>query len=190
VKKINKIYLGWLAFAFVVTHFTMIFIYAFPTEYIPERLKNVASVYVYPVFEQSWSLFAPCPIIDSHLRVKYYFDSDSTGWINPIAHAEAVHSKLRFTHHGELVLGESNLLFWVAGDLNGMGIPLHEPFPVDSSGSFKNTSSYWMMSRYLYGNADYLFGRRPEAAYAECTFQNVVTGDSGVMVLPEFNWKK
>ncbi|MBK6527358.1 MAG: hypothetical protein IPG07_18465, partial [Crocinitomicaceae bacterium] len=78
--KSNKILLGWLAFIFVVVHSTAIFIYAFPEQYISPGLKNTASVYVHPVFEQTWSLFAPAPLNDTKLRVKYYFEDDSTDW--------------------------------------------------------------------------------------------------------------
>lgn len=187
---INKIRLGWVAFTFVVMHFVMIIIYAFPAPYMPEGLRTISSAYVYPVFEQSWSLFAPCPLVDNHLRVKYYFENDSTDWINPIANAEKMHAILRFTHHGDLALGQSNLLFWLAGDLQEMGLSPYQSFPEDSSAAFKYTASYWRMLYYLKGNANYLYDKEPISAYAECSFENVMTGEKGVIILPEFIWKE
>ena len=184
----NKIRIGWVAFTFVVAHFAMIVIYAFPAQYMPESLKSVSQGYVYPVFEQSWSLFAPCPLVDGHLRVKYYFENDSTDWINPIAEAEKVHSMFRITYHADLILGESNVWFWVVGDLQDMGLSPYESFPADSTDAFKYTASYWRLLYYLKGNADYLYDEQPVRAFVECSFENVSTGEKGVMILPEFNW--
>jgi len=178
-----------VAFSLVVAHFAMIVIYAFPSNYMPESFKSVSQGYVYPVFEQSWSLFAPCPLIDGHLRVKYYFENDSTAWVNPIAEAEKVHAMLRFTHHADLVLGESTVLFWVVGDLQEIGLSPYESFPVDSADAFKNKASYGRLLYYLKGNADYLYDKKPIRAVAECSFENVATGEKGKMILPEFNWK-
>lgn len=188
--KSNKILLGWLAFVFVTGHSLAICIYAFPEGYISPRIKNLASIYVHPVFEQTWSLFAPCPIHDTKLRVKYYFEDDSTDWIEPMASAYENHAIYRFSHHGELAVGESNLLFFIASDLAWKGISLYEPFPVDSSTVFTYTTSYWQTKSFIHASADYLFDKTPVRALAECTFRNVKTGESGTMVLPEFSWDK
>ncbi|MBI3136868.1 MAG: hypothetical protein HYZ14_19490 [Bacteroidetes bacterium] len=190
MQKSNKILLGWLAFVFVAGHSLAIIIYAFPEQMMPASLKQASSVYVAPVFEQTWSLFAPCPLNDTRLRVKYYFENDSTDWIDPMVGVRASHAMFRFTYHSDLAVGESNLLYYTGNDLIWMGMSPYEPFPADSSTSYKNTSSYWMMRSYIYGTADFLFEKRPVRALAECSFHNVKTGESGTLILPSFSWEK
>jgi hypothetical protein len=190
VTKSNKILLGWLAFIFVVVHSTAIFIYAFPEQYMPASAKNVTSVYVYPVFDQMWSLFAPAPLHDTKFMVKYYFEGDSTDWIEPMKDAYALHSIYRGSCHGDLAVGESNLLYYIADDLQWKGISLFKPFPADSASSYMQTASYWMTRNFIYGSSDYLFNKRPVRALAECSFRNVKTNESGTLILPEFSWKE
>jgi hypothetical protein len=184
----NKILLGWLAFIFVVAHSTAIFIYAFPEQYISPALKNAASIYVHPVFEQTWSLFAPAPLNDTKLRVKYYFEEDSTDWVEPMKDVYASHAVYRASYHGDLAVGESNLLYYIANDLIWKGLSPYEPFVSDSAQTFSYTSSYWMTKNFIYGSADFLYDKRPVRALAECSFHNVKTNESGVMILPEFSW--
>jgi len=190
VLKSNKILLGWLAFIFVAGHCLAIFIYAFPENLIPVSFKRVSSHYVSPVFEQTWSLFAPAPIHDDKLRVKYYFGKDSIDWFEPMAEIHQQHALYRCSYHGDLALGESNLLYYTGNDLVWMGLSMYEPIPEDSAAAFRNTSSYWMMQHFLYGMSDYLFEKYPDSAWAECTFTNVKTGESGQVVLPFFQWNR
>lgn len=102
--------------------------------------------------------------------------------------AYASHAIYRASYHGDLAVGESNLLYYIGSDLEWKGISLYEPFPIDSASSYKLTSSYWMTRNFIYGSADYIFDKYPLKAVAECSFRNVKTNESGVMILPAFSW--
>ena len=186
----NKIRIGWCAFLFVLFHTVTIIVYAFPAGYIPRSLQSASAHYVQPVFEQTWSLFAPCPVNDGKIEVKYYFEDDSTDWINPLKEQLEIHSRLRFTHHGELAIGYSNLLFYVANDLQVKGLSIYEPFPPDSTAAYRTTSSYWLMRQFIYGISDFTYGKYPVRALAKCHYRNVKTKEEGTLLLPEFNWEK
>lgn len=179
-----------MAFIFVIGHSLAIFIFAFPTGYLPQTLKNAASIYVHPMFEQTWSLFAPCPIHDTKMRVKYYFEEDSTDWVEPMKDVYELHARYRFTYHGDLAVGESNVLYYTMNDLIWKGISPYEPFPVDSAQTFFYTSSFYITKNFVYGSADFLYGKRPVSALVECSFNNVKTGESGTLILPEFVYNK
>ena len=185
----NKIRLGWFAFAFVAAHFIMIFLYAMPFGYVPGPLKNVAANYVHPFFEQTWNLFAPAPVLNQEMKIRYFFGADSTDWINIYQDEAELHNILRFTHHGDLVLAESNLLYYVSTDLQYMGISLYQPFPADSADAYKYRGSYEMTRTFIYGNAVRDFNKVPAAADVQCIFENVKTGEAGIIQLPRFEWK-
>lgn len=184
----RKKLIGWMAFLFLSWHCLSIFIFAFPYQFTPPVLKTAVTWYVSPIFEQTWSLFAPCPLQDGKIEVKYYFVDDSTDWINPLESELEMHSKLRFTHHGEFAIGYSNMLFYVANDLAVKGISVYEPFPVDSASAYRTTSSYWLMRQFIYGISDYAYGKYPLRARVKCHYHDVKTEEKGMLLLPEFNW--
>lgn len=185
----NKIRIGWCAFLFVLFHTVTIIVYAFPTGYIPRSLQSASAHYVQPVFEQTWSLFAPAPILNSDLKIKYYFGSDSTGWVDPMQTAEEKHAALRVTHHAELALGESNLLHFISLDLNYLGISLYDDFPQDSTNAFQSTSAWWSAGKFIYGTAEMQYQKRPDSALMHCYYHNVKTDEKGSLILPKFIWK-
>jgi len=186
VKTKNKIQLGWLAFTFVILHFFFIFCFALPDGHVPASLKKVSTAYVHPFFEQRWSLFVPCPIMDHKLEVNYFFEDDSTNWISPTSEARRLHANLRFLHYGDLALAESNLLYWVETDLKisdslGLSNRLHQ---------FEKTWSYKMVKNYVFGNARYLLDKTPVSAKVVCVFTNVKTLVVYRIPLPLFYWDK
>jgi hypothetical protein len=186
----NKIRWGWLAFAVVVVHFSMIFIYAFPHQYVPAAAKTAANGYVYPFFEQTWNLFAPCPLINHQLSIRCLYEDDSTGWIDVYKEDQELHNVLRFTYHGDRVLGESNLLFWLEGDMQYLGLSLYEPIPADSAPALKNTMGYIRLATFVRGYSLLNFDKEPLAAEVRCFFENVETRESATIVLPKIEWKK
>ena len=188
MKEVNKIRLGWIAFCFVSFHFVCIFIYALPEGVIPNGLKSFSYGYVSPVFEQKWALFVPCPIVNQNLEIKYFFDDDSTDWVDVNADAKKKHSFWRLTYHGDIALGESNLLYWVAGDFEIMNISLYQDIPIDSASSFKNYYSYYLVKNYAMSNAISLYDKKPDSAYVKCNFHNVKTDERGSSILPKFSW--
>lgn len=183
-----KIRLGWAAFVFVVFHFTMIVLYAMPESLAPSSFNRVSKPYVEPIFTQRWSMFAPCPVIDGKVEVKYYFQNGSTDWISPTEDARKWHGRLRGTHHGELVLAESNLMYWLGLDLEHLGIQIGDDFPMDKIEVFYKGYSYYKIKDYLNGNAIYLYDQKPVQALMRCHLIDVKEGLEGTLELPVFSY--
>lgn len=184
----NKIRLGWLAFVFVVFHCSFLFIYAAPEKLMPKAAKNFVAPYVSPVFAQEWSMFAPCPLIESSLKMKIYYKDDSLDWFSPAAEALAIHSYARVTHHGELALIESNILHWIYRDVVEFGLKYDEPIPETVRGIFHEGYSYNIVKRYIYANSMKINGVRPVSAHVVCDFYNVKDRVGGEIALPVFKW--
>lgn len=177
---------GWLAFFFVLIHFCFIVIYALPDQFSKPALKTIAAPYVEPVFTQKWSMFAPCPTVNGHIKMQFCFEDDTTAWIDPTAEAYRKHGFYRGSYHGELVLAESNLIYWLQLDLNAMGIGLEDEFPADRLEAFQKGWSYFKIKNYLEGNARYFFGKSPVSARLWCSREDVVTHEKGELELPMF----
>ncbi|MBK9593729.1 MAG: hypothetical protein IPO32_20315 [Crocinitomicaceae bacterium] len=70
------------------------------------------------------------------MRVKYYFEDDSTDWVEPMKDVYASTHFYRGSYHGDLAVGESNLLYYIANDLIWKGLSPYEPFVKDSAQTF------------------------------------------------------
>lgn len=187
----NKIRIGFAAFLFVVFHTLLICIYAAPQGVVPNRLKELSSTYVYPIFDQQWSMFAPCPTMDHEVEIRYQWEGgDSTGWIFPNSEVQQYHRWLRGSHHGELMLAEYNLLYWVSRDMSELGLSLNTRVSGYNREKFFGGYSYNMAKSYAFGMATYLFDKTPVHAEMRCHFHNVVTDEKGWLIIPEFKWKK
>lgn len=184
----KKIRLAWAAFLFVLLHTAAIVIYAFPEPYLPRPIKNISSYYVSPVFMQTWNLFAPAPLHNANLSIKYIYQNDTTDWLNPLDEDLKKHQMYRMTYHGDLTVGQSNLLFFLANDIRYLGISIYDDFPEDSLSALQKTSSYWLTRNYVYGLSTFKYNKEPDAAIVKCHYQNVQTLDSGSFVLPAFNF--
>lgn len=187
-KENQKIGMGWLAFGFVLVHFSFIVIYALPARISNPQLKSFATPYVEPIFTQTWGMFAPCPVVNSALEIKFYFENDSTDWVNPLADASEKHSYLRGSYHGELVLAASNLYYWLSIDLASLDISIGDHFPEERMSEFYSGFSYYKIRNYISGNAWYLYDCEVDSALIRFYLEDVVTGNDGVIELPKFNF--
>jgi len=188
IKDNNKNITGWTAFGFIVIHFALIIAYALPTDISGDRVKRIAGAYVSPIFEQSWSMFAPCPVINGHVEIMYFFENDSTDWTNPVINAQKKHAFFRGTYHGELVLAESNLMYWIVTDLDAMEIDLNHPFPSDRTNEYQKRYSFNMIRNYIWGNAIYHYDDNVKKARVKCLIENVALNSYAEIELPQFNW--
>lgn len=184
----NKIIAGWIAFLFVIFHCTSIFIYASPSNRLVPALKSFVTPYVEPLFEQQWSMFAPCPVMDGGISMKFYTKDDSTDWIRPAKDAIFWHRWTRITHDGEIALLESNLIHWVNADVIDLNLSLNDPMPDDKIKFFKEGYSYVLLMRYAYGTAKNIGIDRPLSCQMKCDLENVETGEKGMIDIPEFKW--
>lgn len=185
----NKKKLGWLAFIFVIFHSLSLFIYAFPQSLISSRAHEIVEPYVYPMFQQKWSMFAPCPLITSSLEMKIHYENDSIDWFSPASEAGIWHSYLRVTHHAELALLEANILHWIYVDVKDLNLMLNEPIPDHVIPLFYEGHSYNLLRRYIYGNSLKIKGKEPSYAEVRCSFYNVKEERGGDIYLPMFKWE-
>lgn len=188
MKQKNKTIAAWIAFLFVVLHLTFISLYAAPPAYVSAPVKAVVTPYVSPLFEQSWSMFAPCPVVSGHLKVKITYATKEMDWFYPTKEPREWHSYLRGSHHSELVLLEANMIYWVNCDVQDLQLNLSEPIPDYLIDSFKHGYSYWMMNRYLYGLALKISDEKPLKAEVIAELNNVKTGEEGFLTYPPMEW--
>ncbi|NOQ70815.1 MAG: hypothetical protein GQ574_02370 [Crocinitomix sp.] len=184
----NKIWIGWLAFLFIIVHFSFIFIYALPAQLSNPQLRSAITPYVEPVFTQTWGMFAPCPTVNSSVEIIFFFGEDSTGWVNPIADAEGKHFYLRGSHHSELVLSGSNLYYWLSTDLQQMGLEFGDDFPSHRMSEFYAGESYYKIRNFIRGNAYSLYDSVVDSARIRFHLEDVVTGEKNSIELPQYNF--
>jgi hypothetical protein len=164
-------------------------VYAWPESLKPNRVHMVAAAYVEPVFTQRWSMFAPCPTINSHVKINFIFkDGDSTGWVDPLSHAKRIHNYLPALHYGELVLSASNLDYWLGLDVNRMGLEISDPFPSGKIDEFHKGYSYYKIRNFILGWGHYLYREPLTAAEIKFIREDVVTGERGEFVLPKYDF--
>ena len=177
--------MGWLAFLFVIVHFSLICVYALPSAFSNPKLKAIATPYVTPIFTQTWGMFAPCPTVNSTIEIKFFFENDSTGWVNPIAEAERQHAFYRATYHGELVLSAANLYYWFSLDMDEMGMTIGDEFPAGRMDEFYGGNSYFKIRNFIRGNGWYLYNSEVVSALIQFKLEDVITGEKGILTLPK-----
>jgi len=170
----KKIWLGWLAFSFVIFHFATILITTFPEKFTSPTAQKLSNYYVTPLFSQTWNMFTPCPLTQNTLKFKLYFDSETTQLIVPSTNYSKYHSKYRFTHHGDLAVGESNLLFWIQLDLDKLNIKPNRKLLQYQKDAFYKTRGYFLLKNYLSGYANKIRRKKPISADVFLNYYNVV----------------
>jgi hypothetical protein len=182
----NKIWIGWVAFLFIIIHFSFIIVYALPPQVSGPQLKMIATPYVEPIFTQTWGMFAPCPTVNATISIQFYLVNGKVVLENPVAEAVETHQYLRGSHHGELVLSASNLYYWLSLDLDQMGVETGEEFPIEKSSEFYDGYSYYKIKNFIRGNALSLYETAVDSAIIRFSVEDVATGDEGVIELPKF----
>jgi hypothetical protein len=182
----HKIWIGWLAFLFIIVHFSFIIIYALPAKMVNPKLQAIATPYVEPIFTQTWGMFAPCPTVNSSIAITFYLRGGGFILGDPIANAAEKHSYLRCSHHGELVLSGANLYYWLSVDLDMMGVAFGDDFPENRMDEFYKGRSYYKIKNFIRGNALSLYGAELDSAIIRFTLEDVVVGEETVMVLPKY----
>jgi hypothetical protein len=169
----NKKWLGRGAFLFVVFHFVTILITIFPESYTSPMAQEVSNYYVKPIFTQSWGMFAPCPLTDNNLEYKLYYNGDSTDVIKPSISNFKYHSIFRFTHHGDLIVGEYNLLFWIKKDFDKLNVTPNHILTRDEVKEFKKLSGSFYLKNYLKGASLNQLGAKADSATVYFNFYDV-----------------
>lgn len=172
---------------FTVLHFVLIVIYAWPQSLSNPTLRRYAAAYVEPIFSQRWSMFAPCPAIDSKVYLKYKFvNGDSTDWFRPTQEMASSHAKFPALHYGELILAEGNLDYWLSVDLNEMGLNINDSFPMEKLDRYKKGYSYFKIRNYINGWANYLYSEPIAEGQIKFERTDVTSGEVGTFTLPTY----
>jgi len=185
----GKIVWGKLAALFIGIHFTFVIIYALPDAFSSPQLKTYASAYVEPVFTQKWAMFAPCPTLNGYTEVRYVFEEgDTSGWIRPTDQAKKIHDWTKGLHYGELVLAESNLIYWLSLDLDYLNLKDESKVPAEKMNAFFQGYSYFKIKDYTFGNANYIFNKVPTSAEIRFYLEDVVTRREHCVTLPIYQF--
>ena len=181
--KKHKILIGWLGFIFVCLHISILFVYAAPRQVIPDKTKKAVVPYVEPLFRQKWAMFAPCPVVGGQLKYRLIYEQDTTDWEYKFADAAEWHAVLRGSHHSDLMLLESNLVFWVNYELENLGMGLNHRMTPNEDEIFRESEAYLLNYRLAKGLARQAeqYPIEVEIAYE---LENVKTGEEGVFYLP------
>lgn len=191
IDKRNRFY-GIGALLFISIHFGFIFMYAAPPKVTNKSVQSVVSGYVLPVFQQTWNLFAPCPIINSYTEVAFQFDEKKrTDWIRVGEDALNKHALTKVLHFGELVLIESNLMHDVNYGLHELGVGDTAAITITQA-DFPNYNPYGFMGnrirRYLRGYSQALYGEVATVGFFRCWRKNVKTLEEGVIEFEPFKF--
>ena len=188
MSKRNKRIAGWIAFLFVCFHVSALFIFASPQNFGLNKGKKVVAPYVVPLFEQTWSMFAPCPLVTGKLKVKIEYQDKTIDWFYPVNNSRKWHSYLRASHHGDLVILEANLISWLLVDMNEFNLSLNDTIPAYLTEEFKHAHCYFLIRRYIYGLSKKMEDHEPVRAYVKAEMRNVKTNESGTLELPVYQW--
>ncbi|HWY34752.1 MAG TPA: DUF5819 family protein, partial [Nitrosopumilaceae archaeon] len=112
-----KKYLPLVAFFFLVGHFSLILIYAFPPPLMLDKFQKQAQRYTEPLFEQYWSLFAPTPKINKSLYYRIIDEKNNPGpWLSPYNEDLKNHYSGRIFSSGRKVILYSDLLHFLLSE--------------------------------------------------------------------------
>lgn len=106
----NKTIFTLAGLGLLFMHFSATFFYVAPPSWTGERLKIYSGYYILPLFHQSWSLFAPAPMVNKKVTIdiisedgkviKEVFFDDMIDW----------HEKVRMGASGRFVMLRGNTL--------------------------------------------------------------------------------
>lgn len=145
----KKIWIGRLAIFFVFFHFLFILINTLPDNFTSSQTKAITNKYVSPIFSQKWSMFAPCPLWEDHIKFQFIKDNHQTEWFEPSTSYKTTHDYFKFLHYGDLLLGESNMLYWIRTDLHQIGVTEQREISIKEEEAFKKTTGYSLLKKYL-----------------------------------------
>ena len=97
---------------YLVTHFTGIFVYAFPSEN-ENKLKSYVYPFVYPYFHQSWGMFVPIPKQNYNIYVKY----EGSEWQDVFNEIVLEHQKGRLRGYENISLALSSAIRYYASSV-------------------------------------------------------------------------
>lgn len=175
IERKKEMRIGWIAFLLLFFHFFLIVTFIFSSFYPDSTAKKVSSQYVVPFFEQKWNMFAPCPIISNRFKFRYIYENDTSDWIDPSIESLKKHSKYRASYHGNLAVGEYNLLYWVKLDFDSQNIPIDTILNFQKYPSLKTMRGMFLLKNYLKGYRISNHYKKPISTEIIFNYRNVKT---------------
>lgn len=163
-------------------------IYALPDEWMPKKAKEIVSPYVYPIFDQRWAMFAPCPLIEGEITIEIMDKDGVVQTLRPFEDDLNTHRIFRLTHHGDISIQGANLIHWVAADNLDYSDRLLSNKEVKKS-DMVNTLSYTLLKRMVHGYAQNL-NIKLDNAVVSCDLLNVKTKESHTIEYPQMKWNQ
>ena len=171
-------YQGWLAFIIIFCHFLLVILSIIPSNLTSEKISDFSNSYSDPIFDQKWAMFAPCPLLENHLKIKYHFEDGSTDWIDPIDKILPIHQKYRFTYHGNIAVGYYNMLYWFKIDLDRLEVIANKKLDFLNLKELRNSLGNRLLSNYIKGYANTEFDKKPKRTDLDISYRNIVTNDT------------
>lgn len=178
---------GWIAFFAVIFHFGLIVFSILPETKHTHSITTFSKSYASPIFKQRWAMFAPCPTFENRIKIKYYFDHDTTNWIDPIDELLPMHQIFRFTYHGNIAVGYYNMLFWLKEDIDQLKIDPNKIHDFTQLNKLRNSMGNRLLYNYVWGYSRNLFSRPPVKADLKISYRNVV--DNNIKTYEFINYK-
>ncbi|MFK8037646.1 MAG: DUF5819 family protein [Crocinitomicaceae bacterium] len=166
---------GWLAFIVLTCHFILVLFSIIPETITSKQIHNLSKHYTDPVFKQKWAMFAPCPTLENRLKVKYYFENDSTDWIDPISNILTTHQTYRLTYHGNIAVGYYNMLYWLKRDLDHLNIETDRIITFTRLSKLRNSLGNRLLHNYVYGYANENFNQMPSNIKLNISYRNIIS---------------
>ena len=112
--KIFRLFIISVFVLFLTIHVLFTLLYVLPDNIVPASLKQKSSVYINPLFNQGWALFAPTPQVNKKVYVSYLQENKQWSvWQNPFKHYVEAHQQHRFTANQKIVLMQSSTLHYL-----------------------------------------------------------------------------
>lgn len=112
--KIFKLFILAALILFLIVHTSFTLLYVLPQNISPPLLKEKSKIYMAPLFDQSWSLFAPVPEVNKKVYVSYLkSNAQWSGWEDPFAGYLYAHQSNRLSANAKIVFSLSNTLHYL-----------------------------------------------------------------------------
>ncbi len=99
---------------FLVIHTSFTLMYVLPENISSVYLKEKSKSYISPMFDQSWSLFAPVPEVNKKVFVCYQMKNEKwSGWEEPFVSYLYAHQSSRISANAKIVFSISNTLHYL-----------------------------------------------------------------------------
>jgi len=112
--RIFKILTLGILILFFTGHLVSTLLFTLPANLTPDNLSSKAKIYMAPVFDQSWSLFAPVPEVNKKVYVSYLNETGIwSGWKAPFDKYQLIHQSNPMSASGKVVLLQSSILHYL-----------------------------------------------------------------------------